>query len=378
MSFIERIKKFFSKSKKEVEELPENTISINEELRREFLAQNKVDKKDLLDPKVCKGEKFIENILITCGVDPYIAKSPIVQSEVQDMFFFKMGADKKLITDVHKGYEISSDVIKKSAKKLKKAIKEKTDPKTIMEKYEDRFLVDSKGGIIILGDLKKKEDKDNDNSKSKGKNKDKDQDQIQFNKKGIKKISFDDATYGIIVKEKYHQFYGDYDHKTWQNEEHKIVTNYDKNNIMIRRKDTILDEFYEELDVYHVSQTVRDPKFPFIIHQSIETKSYDDDTKKEPYRRTIYYTEPSIEYLDLYLLNSMNDSGREKEGIKTIDETEDLTQYYESHKEEITNIVSQFKDRKDKIFKGTSLNDLYDYIINTNMKIKKDLEQKEK
>lgn len=374
MRLIERIKSFFSK--KEVASLPEE--SVNEELRREFLEQNKVDTKDLLNPKVCRGEKFIENILLTCGVDPDLAKSPIVQAEVQDMFFLKIGADKKLIADIHKNYEISSDIIKKSAKRLKKATKEKVDPNAIMEKYEDRFLVDSKGGIIILGDLRRQEDNGKNKAKGKSKDQDQNQDQMPFNKKGIKKISFDSNTYEITVKEKNHQYYGDYDHKTWQNEEHKIITTYDNRNIMIKRKDTILSEFYEELNIYHVSKTVRDPKYPFIIHQSLETRSYDEETRHNPYRRTIFYTDPSNEYLDLYLLSSVSDNGRQKEGIKIIDEKEDLEQYYETHKDEFIDIMLQLKKQKNKTYKGTSLSDLYDRIIDTNLKIKKDLAEKEK
>lgn len=351
MNFLEKIKKFFSK--KEVPQIPEK--SLNEQMRREFIARNKVEPKELLNPKVCKGEKFIENILNVCGVDPDLAKSPIVKAEVEDTFFSIIEADKKLLTDIYLGNEINADTIKKCVKKLKKAQKD-------TEKISDKLLIDEDGKITIVGDLRTKEERKNSKVK----------------KIGTKKISINEATLGIVVTEKYHQHYEKSEHELLRNEEHEAITHYNRFNIMMKKKDRKLEEFYEGLDLYHVSESIRNPHFPFIIHQSIETKSYEDDTVRKKDERIITYTNPSIELLDLYLLESSSDKGNPEEGIKVIDENEDLKEYYNSNKSVMQKFLLTLKTMNNKVFNGTTFLDLYKYILYEAPDIRKDLEEKDK
>ena len=351
MNFLEKIKKFFSR--KEAPKLPEK--SLNEQLRREFIARNKVKPKDLLNPKVCKGEKFIENILKVCGVDPDLAKSPIVKSEVEEDFLSIIGADKKLLIDIYTGNEIREDTIKRCVKKLKKAQKD-------TEKTSNKLLIDEDGKITIVGDIRKKEEKKD----------------SKIKKSGIKKISFNEATLGIIIAEKYHQYYEKSEHELLTSEEHEVTTHYNRFNIMMKKRDKRLAKFYEGLDVYHVSESIRDSHFPFIIHQSIETRSYEDDSVRKKDERTITYNNPCRELLDLYLLKSFMDKGNIEEGIELIDENEDLKEYYNSNKAVIQKFLLTLKTMDNKVFNGTTFFDLYKYILYESQNIKEDLEAKEK
>lgn len=360
MNIIERIKKFFSReTKEETLQIPEKSLS--EIQRREFLENNRVDVKDLLNPEICRGEKFIENILIVCGVDPDIAKSPVAREEVKDMFFKIIGADKKLMFDIYQGNKINSDVIKRSAKRLRKAKKEFIDSKIPVEMNDDKIIIDPEGKIIIVGDLRTQEEKQKN----------------EFKKRGIKEISFEEAIRGIRVKEDYHQFIENDNHETLNNDQYSMNIVYDRFGIMISKEAKIIEEFYEGLDVYHYAESKRNSRYPFIIHEKIETRSYEDDSVRSSDQKTIYYTTPSKEYLDLYLLKSAWNPGKLKQGIQIIPEGEDLKEYCHTHKEEFKKVIMDMKDAKNIKFNGIGLPELYKEIVLGCTEIRKDFEEQE-
>lgn len=350
MKISSKIKKAFSQlislfQKSEEDKLLEEKLS--QYKRQQFIDENKVNPKKLLDPKICIGYKFIENILIVCGVKPEIAKSPIAQAEVKEMFFKIVGADKKLEIDILKNYEISIDTIKRCVKKLKKQSKPVNNPKTTLNKTENAFIITDDGNIILIGDLRNQEDRKNPNTR----------------KYGTKKLYLSEKSGGLAVEEDYQFILGEDD---FTREEHKITTRYNRYNIMMEKKDKRLQQFLETFDIYHISQVTRNEKYPFIVHKTIETRSYDDDMPRAHASITIACTGPSKKLLDFDLPDSGLDIDKLGEMEELVGETEKkIEEYCDSHKESIQEMFSKFQELKTRYGTGSCFFDLYNYARNT-------------
>lgn len=297
----------------------------------DYKSSLKFDPNNLLDPKVCRGDRFIPNMLISLGANPKLATNPIVLEHIKPMFFQMIPSE--YVSKFEQGKKFSKEEIQECFSNLK--IKSEIYSEHINQSIFPAVTITSNGNIKIRGKFRNSSDTYD---------------------IGDREISMNQDQ-NITIKENYKSYCSG----NWT-AYHSTEYVYNKFNVLMKETDTKfpIENGNVLTDSYISIRKSRNENYPFIInHDEIDCIKRDETAAKHCCYAFCNSKNPELMASSLLSLDSA--------GGELIQETEEsLDKYYEEHKDKIIKLFSIFKQKQSETDeRGRSLKGLCDFALTT-------------
>lgn len=329
MNIFSKLFQFFSKKNQTTDSF---TSSKTEE-SNDYKNSLKFNPNNLLDPRVCRGDKFIPNMLISLGANPKLANNQIVIAHIKPMFFQMLPLN--YITMLEQGKRFSKKDIQECFTNLK--IKSEIYSQHINQSILPAVTITSNGNIKIRGKFRNSSESYD---------------------IGDREISMDQDK-NITIKENYKSYCSG----NWT-AYHSTEYVYNKFNVLMKETDTKFSMENGDVltDSYISIRKSRDNNYPFIInYDEIDCIKRDKTVTKSC---CYAFSNPENPELMASSLLSLDFVGGEP-----IQETESsLDKYYQEHKDKIIKLFSIFKQKQSETDeRGRSLKGLCDFALTSRL-----------
>lgn len=345
MNIFDKIKDFFKRlgnkqkaieSSKEINNETINTVSNTDKYK--FLEDLKFDPQDLLDPRICKGDNFVPNILKTLGANEDILKNPKAIERIERQFGAIVRQSGLEMPNKHK--ESTREEIEKITEAIKSnsvidiekreseySGRSSQDP----QKLNYRLSIDKETGSITLGTF---------NISGK-----------QFNRTDnyIENTYSPDVTGNVIVNSSYSKITNL--NKEVLNSENQTILNSD--GIALESETRSYEEIDGENVLKYHNKSTRDEEYPFIEKEEVLKDDISFDKELGTNYRLI-----SLKDLSQLGFPEYKFENGKHEQIKFNNKAE-IKEYYQENKENIDNALTKAPDyglfTSDKLKKSLQL-----------------------